>query len=532
MAANARPTVFGLQRLLWVPLCVLLAGCASLPAEVLRSPSVALAPDLHAPLSQLAGHGPAPGLSGFHLMPTGQMALLTRLDLVRRAQRSLDVQAYQIQNDATGRIFLRLLRDAAVRGVRVRLLLDDLYTAGHDELLLGLAAHANVELRLFNPFPAGRDSLTQRFTASLFDFGRVHRRMHNKLLVADGTMAIVGGRNIADDYFMRQEGDNFIDLDTLVVGAVLPTLSTLFDRYWNSRHALPIAAMVASTVPGQVLQQDFERRTGPDSTPLPETPDGPDRFGARPAFEALDAGTLRWIWARAEAYADDPDKILGRETAQDSAPPADRQGIRYRLVELIRDAQREVRIATPYLVPTRRSLDTTALLRERGVRMTVLTNSLAATDEPVVHSGYRRYRDNLLRQGVELYELAPLKVPRTVRMTRLGDAVGRLHAKAVVIDRTIFFIGSFNFDQRSATHNTELGLIVFSPALAEQALGLLDGLQREGAYRLRLQPDGHSIEWLQRGEDGREHLRDEPDPGWWRRLLLELIGPFVPEDLL
>lgn len=513
-----------------VALCWL-SGCASLPPVAPRPVVEARPPLAGSPLLHVAA-SPAVGLSGLHLMPTGARALQARLELVRRAQQTLDVQSYHIQNDETGRLFLRALRDAADRGVRVRLLLDDLYTAGHDELLLGLAVHANVELRLFNPFPAGRDSLLRRFAASLFDFGRVHRRMHNKMLVADGAMAIVGGRNIANEYFMRQAGDNFIDLDILVIGEVLPTLQALFDRYWNSRQVWPLEDIASSPLSAALLQQRFDQRTAADSTPVLDRLDEPDRFGAGPVFAAIDAGTLRWVWASALAYADDPEKILGDETPQDADPPADRQGIRYRLVERIRDARFEVRVASPYVVPTRRALDTIEMLRLRGVHMSVLTNSLAATDEPVVHSGYRRYREQLLRDGVELYELAPLKVSRGVRMARLGDAVGRLHAKAVVIDREIVFVGSFNFDHRSATHNTELGLIVFSPALAQQALGLLDGLQREGALRLRLRADGGGIEWLARSADGTEDRRAEPDAGWWRRLLLELVGPFVPEDLL
>lgn len=514
---------------------VLASGCASLPPQPGLAPSPAWPARDDLPLAQparAAATAVAAGLSGFHLMPTGQMALLTRLELLHRAQHTLDVQAYHIQDDETGRLFLRLLRDAAARGVRVRLLLDDLYTAGHDDALLGLAAHPNVELRLFNPFPAGRDSLARRFAASLFDFGRVHRRMHNKLLVADGAMAIVGGRNIANEYFMRQPGDNFLDVDTLVVGAVLPTLSGLFDRYWNSRHAWPVQAIADNPQTPALRRQQFDAHTAPERAPLPEVPAGPDRFGGRPAFELLDAGTLRWVWAPAEAYADHPDKILGDESPLDAATPTDREGIRHRLVERIRGAQREVQVASPYVVPTRRSLDTIALLQARGARMSVLTNSLAATDEPVVHSAYRRYRGQLLSQGVELYELAPLIVPRVLRLTRLGDAVGRLHAKLVVIDRETFFIGSFNFDHRSATHNTELGLIAFSPELAEQAVALMDHVKREGALRLQLQPGGRGIQWLARGPDGRDERRPEPDAGWWRRLLLELVGPFVPEDLL
>ena len=236
--------------------------------------------------------------------------------------------------------------------------------------------------------------------------------------------------------------------------------------------------------------------------------------------------------ARAEAYADVPDKILGTETSQDAGTPRDEQGIRNRLVQQIRAASMEVHVSSPYVVPTRRSLDTIEMLQRRGVRMTVLTNSLAATDEPIIHSAYRRYRDHMLRQGVELHEIRPLAMPRSIRDGRPGVAVARLHAKTVVIDREIFYIGSFNFDPRSATHNTELGIIVFSPEIARQALTLLDGLKRERSHELRLGADGQEIHWIARGQDGGEFVDREADPGWWRRMLLEVFGPFVPDDLL
>ena len=515
--------------------CVALgfAGCASLPDPPPRTASQSLPPNPASSLAQLASAAAVdPQLSGVYLMATGQMALHTRLELLRRASHSLDVQTYHIADDQTGRTLLRLLRDAAERGVRVRLLLDDLYTSGQDELLLGLAAHANVELRLFNPFPAGRGSQVQRFSASLFDFGRVHRRMHNKMLLADGAMAIVGGRNIGNEYFMQHAGDNFLDLDALVVGAVLPSLGELFDAYWNSRHALPIEAIVTTSLSTAELRQRFDTLTGAGTTPPPLPPGQADRYGQGLPFAALDADRLPWIWARAEAFADNPDKILGTETPQDAAPPLDRHGIRHRLVERIRAAQIEVHVASPYVVPTRRSLDTIALLQQRGVRMTVLTNSLAATDEPLVHSAYRRYREEMLRQGIELYELVPLRLPLALGGGVQGEALGRLHAKTVVIDREIFYIGSFNFDHRSATHNTEFGLIVFSPQLAEQAAALLDAVKREAAYRLRLAADGRSIEWHGFAADGSATVMGEPEVGWSRRLLLELVGPFVPEDLL
>ena len=294
-------------------LAVALAGCATLPTDVVRTPSRAYAPSSSTVLGRIVDEStPDRELSGFRLMPTGQFALSARIELARRAQRSLDVQYYQIHDDQTGRYVLRALRDAALRGVRVRLLIDDLYTAGADPLLLGIDAYANVEVRLFNPFPAGRGNLLTRFAASALDFSRVHRRMHNKLFIADGVIAVAGGRNIADEYFMVGAGANFIDLDTLVAGALVPRLSHLFDEYWNSLRVFPVQSIIRPEATAEELRRNFEVLTGPQTTPEPEAPPPNDLLGYGPLIHELDAGKLGLIWANAQAYADSPDKVIGR----------------------------------------------------------------------------------------------------------------------------------------------------------------------------------------------------------------------------
>ena len=516
----------------WLLLPALLAtGCASLPDGVERVSSVAVAPGAASALARMAAEAsPDAELSGLVLMPTGPAALATRLELLRRAEFGIDVQAYHIGNDATGRFFLRKLRDAADRGVRVRLLLDDLYTAGEDELLLGLAAHEHVELRLFNPFAAGRDGWLTRFALSLFDFARVHRRMHNKLLIVDGAVAVAGGRNLADEYFQRHEGQNFIDLDTVVVGAVLPRLSAIFDRYWNSEHALPIQAIASSSMTPAQLRRHFDDLTA--QAPAPEAAAASDRFGQRPLFDALDADERPFVWARTLAYADDPDKVLAAAVADPLATPTDTQGIRFNLIELVRSAREEVIVSSPYVIPTPRSVQTMGLLSARGVRMSVLTNSAGSTDEPLVQIGYRRYREAMLRLGVELYELVPQRLAPGIGRGGPDAPLGRLHAKTAVIDREIVFIGSFNFDPRSAAHNTEFGLIVFSPMLAKQVNALIDFVRRQGAYQLRLADDGSGIEWFAPQPDGSRLRQAEPLGDGLRQWWLDLVAPFVPEDLL
>jgi putative cardiolipin synthase len=514
---------------------VLLAtGCASLPQGALGPPSTALPASADTVLGRIAAAASTdPDLSGFRLMPSGDFALDTRLQLARRAQRSLDVQYYLIENDETGRHLLRTLRDAALRGVRVRLLMDDLGTSGADELLLGFAATPNVELRLFNPFPAGRGGMATRFAASLFDFDRVNRRMHNKLFIADGAMAVAGGRNIGNEYFRRSTGANFIDLDTFVTGAIVPRLSRLFDRYWNSPQVLPVQAIVHSPLSAEALRRSFDVLSSAATSPPPPPPAPNDLLGYAPIAEDLDAGKLNLIWATAEAYADPPGRAVGEASTYRGVPLLDVDSVRYNVVEQMRRARSEVVVVSPYLVPGAAGLEVLQAMRGRGVKVSMVTNSLAATDNPLVHAGYRPYRPEMLKLGVELHELSSLRTKRSIRLGLLDTAIGRLHMKTAVIDRRTLFVGSMNFDPRSKTQNTEIGLIIASPEMAQQVLKLVDVMERQGTYRLRLAPDGRSIEWhTDDAANGPTVMNDEPDSTFWDRVLLELLAPLTPESLL
>ncbi|SFP84974.1 phospholipase D family protein [Variovorax sp. 770b2] len=518
-----------------VAAALLFAGCATLPDEAPRPPTRTIAVSADTALGKIAlASQPDPDLSGFRLMPGGDFAFDTRIQLARRAQRTLDVQYYQIENDETGRYLLRTLRDAAQRGVRVRLLMDDLYTSGEDELLLGLAATPNVELRLFNPFPAGRGSLLKRFAASLFDFSRVNRRMHNKLFIADGAMAVAGGRNIGNQYFTRTAGENFIDLDTFVTGALIPRLGVLFDQYWNSVYVRPVQSVIASELSREELQKRFDAATGPDTTPPPPKPAPNDLLGYSPMADDLNAGKLGLIWTLAEAYADSPERVIGKTASYGGVPLLDVDSVRYNVVEQMRRARSEVTIVSPYLIPGAAGLEVMKEIRQRNVKISVVTNSLAATDEPLVHTAYRRYRPEMLKLGADLYELSTTRTRRSVRLGLFGTSVGRLHAKSAVIDRSILFVGSMNFDPRSETHNTEIGLFIRSPEMAEQTLKLIDVLKQQGAYRLRfVQDSGESrIEWVSEDAGKTTVLNEEPDSGFWDRTMLELLAPLTPESLL
>lgn len=509
-----------------------LSACTTLP-QVDRAAQASEAIPLSeaTPLGRIASsYRPAPDLSGFRLMPLGTYSLDARMQLARRAQVSLDVQYYHLRNDESGRLLMRALRDAAQRGVRVRLLLDDYYTSGEDELLLSLAAHPNFEVRIFNPFCCARaGSQLTRFIASIGDMKRVNHRMHNKLFLADGAVAVVGGRNVANEYFLRNsQGLNFIDVDAFVVGWLVAPLQNQFDRYWNADAVYPIHALARSDRPPEELRQLFDQWTGPANTPPPAPLPMSDILGYGPISDDLDSGRLGLVWGPAYAFSDPPDKPFNSEVGGEIAATS----VSYNLFQAMRQARTEVVVSSPYLVPGKRGMALVRELRARGVRLTAMTNSLGATDEPLVHAGYSAYRLPMLDLGVDLYEISGSRVKRNRRDNLFGASLGRLHAKLAVIDQRWLFVGSMNLDPRSATINTELGVMVDSPPLAREMLRIIDIDRLESAYRLRKTAAGTCCEWLGYDDDSELLLTEEPDSSVWQRLKLWLLRPFVPEALL
>jgi putative cardiolipin synthase len=509
----------------------LLGGCASFAAvdrPAIASTAIGLSKDTT--LGRIASSD-SPGVlkSGFRLMPLGKFSLDTRIQLTRRAEVSLDVQYYQLENDETGRWLLRALRDAAERGVRVRLLIDDFYTGGQDELFLAFAAHKNVEVRIFNPFCCLRDKgQGPRFLASVGDWKRVNHRMHNKLFVADGAMAVIGGRNVANEYFLRSMGENFIDVDAFAVGFIVEPAQGLFDRYWNADAVYPIHAVTHSALSDEALRQKFEVWTGPENTPPPDPPPATDILGYGPIAEDLDLGRLSLIWADAYVFADSPDKPFEGEAGGELMETS----VTYNVFEAMRKAHTELVVSSPYLVPGKDGMALISELRARDVSVITLTNSLGSTDEPVVHLGYFDYREEMLNLGVDLYEISSSHVKRNKNAKLFGALLGRLHAKLAVVDRKTIFIGSMNLDPRSATINTELGAVIASPELARELISVIDIDRLQNAYRVRRSAGSPGLEWHSM-EDGKEMvLTEEPDSSVWLRLKLRLISLLVPESLL
>jgi putative cardiolipin synthase len=519
--------------LVYPGLIVLLAGCMSLPDVTDRPWQAALAPATQGGLAQLAQASAPPATSSFRLIGNGTEALQARLALIENATTSVDLQVYQFAGDASGRALMRALRAAAQRGVRVRLLLDDLYTAGDDPLWMALASQPGIELRLFNAFLSARQSAVSRLVDSALGDEQAHRRMHNKLLVADGVLALAGGRNVADAYFLPMPQGSFVDVDVLAAGAVVPQMSLAFDLYWNSDYSHEFGSVLAAALGEAPRREDGEARLdGPCNSwacaAVEEARQQPTALAAEWA-----AGRLQMTVASAQVAYDSPNKVENDEVAADIGMLAV-QGAQVRLLvaHAIRQAQREVLVVSPYLIPGPAGVAGVRELRERGVQVTLLTNSLAATDEPTVHLGYRKYRVALLREGAALYEWSPASGGRVLREWLAGGGpVLRLHTKAALVDREMVFLGSMNFDPRSRDLNTEFGLLVRSPELAAALHARLQQLIDEGAYRLLLQPDGRTLRWIAPGGrvlDG----PDEPDTDLGSRLLLDLLEPLVPEELL
>jgi cardiolipin synthase C len=489
-----------------------LSACAGLPRNVEKTPSQAIQKPETTTLGRIAAaEEPSKNLSGVRLLSSGEEAFASLIALADHAERTLDIQYYIIHEDDSTRTLLHHVRLAADRGVRVRILVDDLNTAGEDRRFKKLGDHANVEVRVFNPFPGGRFATWTRFVASATEFRRINHRMHNKLFVADNALAITGGRNIGDQYFTRDTHSNFIDLDVVAAGAIVPQLSASFDEFWNSKYAFPIASIASSNEPEST------------SAPLVEvaTP-----AAANWLAHELDAHSVQLDWVAASVLADEPAKIAS-ETS-----PAEEVTIANDITELMKSAKQELIIISPYFVPGKEGV---ALMRElvnRGVHISILTNSLASTDSPLVHIGYSRYRVQLLQLGIELREVRPKLGQKRARFHPFRSSNASLHAKALVIDQKIVFIGSLNMDERSAHINSEMGLVMRSGEIARQVTNLLDDISTDGSYKLELVDHTDKLEWVS-GEPGAQTTwHTDPETTRAQRLWLKFLAPFAPDELL
>jgi putative cardiolipin synthase len=441
-------------------------------------------------------------------MRFGRVALEGRLALCDLAERSLDLQYYIWDADVSGHLLADRIIRAADRGVHVRVLLDDHGIVGRDTAIARLSAHPNIEIRAFNPFRNRRNPLSDFLT----DPSRANRRAHNKVMIADNTIAIVGGRNIADHYFGVHGESNFRDLDTVAVGPVVREASAVFDDFWNSDFAVPYEAFVdtpPTRADADAAIAEMRAKMTNERLPYPidEEVDGL-KAEMQDVRDSL-------IWAPVQVLYDPPEK------AEDKAS----HDIFSVLDALVSNAQKEVLIENAYFVPRDHGVELVAGLHARGVRVRVLTNSLASNDLLAVHSGYQKYRDDMLENGVEIYELRPDSSMEQLSWSGLPSLKSRagLHAKAMVIDRRYVVVGSYNLDPRSADINTELALLVDSLAFAELVIEFFeDGVKPENSYRVTLERGG--LKWTT-SDDGTPRVYEkEPETSWWQRFKANAMG--------
>ncbi|HEX8955735.1 MAG TPA: phospholipase D family protein [Burkholderiaceae bacterium] len=511
-------------------LLLLLQACASLPSSSQGEYSQAMPAQQGTELADLAAQSIPPGSpSAFRPLPLSAWSMDARLTLVRHARRSVDIQYYLLQNDMAGHALLRAVRDAAERGVRVRVLVDDLYTAQSDRMLLSLEAFPNIEVRLYNPFPAGRSFAWSRWAFALSDLARVNHRMHNKLLIADGAFAVAGGRNIADEYFFASKDGNFVDFDLMVAGEAVSQLAAIFDRYWNSPRVYQLRQLEPERAAPEAARAAFAELTADAKEAFPPmAPDRLDLLGYSSLGNDIGAPPLKMLGGAIEVFADDPEKANGRsEQFEDPAT------VTSRVIRAIATAQSEVVAASPYFVPGERGMKGLRAVREKNVRVEILTNSMASNDEPFATAAYARYRAPLLKMGVELYETDSNQLKHNKLFSAaLRASVGRSHSKLIVIDRHLTFVGSMNLDFRSSRVNTELGMLVESPELAEDVLRLKSLVESVGSFHLRLAPDDGHVQWVGTDEGKDTVYDDEPGVGLGTQLEVWFLSPFISENLL
>lgn len=511
-------------RLLLLASMAVFAGCAALPNPLARPYASAIRGTESTPLGKVAtASAPSDRLSGFRLLPNGSFALNARLELVRRAASSIDLQYYLVANDGAGRTLLAALRDAANRGVRVRLLVDDLYTADTDELLTGLAAYPNVQIRMFNPFAGNRRNLFTRLVTSIGDLPRINRRMHNKMMIADGAFAIAGGRNVADEYFNVGRAGNFVDDDLLVAGPLVAKLSDIFDLYWNSSFVYSIQELEPGAY-SKAERDRFDALVEPIGPVYSAGTPARDVLGFGPIGPELDQGRLDLIQAISDVYADYPSKISTPHNAHLNSAASD-------VVSIMHAAHSDLVISSPYFVPGKRGMSLLADDQKRGIRINLLTNSLSSNDSLLADVGYARYRVGILKLGVDLYELSAEPFKELKGFGNFRSIGGGLHAKQAVIDSETLFVGSMNLDARSEDQNTELGIVVISRELSRQLLDVIELAELESAYRLRLDETG-KVEWLRTDARGQSILTTQPESSPWERFAEWILGPITPEEEL
>lgn len=512
------------KRSLWLVFIFscLAVGCAQLPDNDNLPQSFVITDVTNSKLNQAVAEEVAaqPGKSGVALLIDGMDAFIARIALIQAAQVSLDLQYYIWKNDLTGRLLVSQLLDAADRGVRVRILLDDLDTSGKDQALHLLDMHPNIEIRFYNAFAH------RRFRAFDFmtDLNRVNNRMHNKSFTVDNSFTIVGGRNIGNEYFGAQSHAEFRDLDVLATGEVVAEVSTMFDEYWNSHLVWPSATFLGEQTISQAQYQQAR-----DNFKYQFRKDKNNPYVAAVEKVVLSAEFKRrmdhLLWVKADIYADLPDKTEREAVTRESH-------IAPLITQLYQSAQQELVIVSPYFVPDDALVGLFASLTKRGVEVKIITNSLASNDVSIVHAGYINYRKALLQAGVQLYEFKPTLNAEYVDSRKwFGSSHLSLHSKVFIADKQQAFIGSFNLDPRSVLHNTEMGMLIHSKAIGIALVEAIENHIDRVSYQVKLD-ENEDLIWQTTVNGTQQVLTKEPQTSLWQRIMLKVQSWFVIETFL
>jgi putative cardiolipin synthase len=500
----------------------MVTGCAVQTAVERPSPTFAVAMDSTSPLGKLAsaaGEKPS-GESGFVVLDTGRQAFLARSNLIEAASTSIDAQYYIWNSDASGRYLARRLFAAAERGVRIRLLLDDMNVKGRDSVLADMSRHPNIEIRLYNPASVRQGP--GKNLALLRDFQRINRRMHNKTFISDSALAVVGGRNIGDEYFDLHAEVNHRDRDVLALGGIVASIANNFDDYWNSPWSIGVESIVGdSRKAGTYTELSSAQWLSAIEKVLQIHQPSEDQSTA---IGALNNIVEDMVWARAELIYDPAVTDMGEDTNQ---PMRTADALR----EIVTASKSEVLIESAYLVLAERQLELVEELKARGVRVAAITNSLATNDVTANHAAYARWRPEMVQSGMELHELRPdagacslwIETPDYCRHGAVS-----LHAKSAVFDRKVLYVGSFNFNLRSAYLNGETVLVIYSPELAQRVAEDIElAMKLDNSWRVT-DRDGR-LQWIYREGDIGDR---EPAVTWWRRFTSHLISILPIEKYL
>ncbi|HRM15098.1 MAG TPA: phospholipase D family protein [Acinetobacter parvus] len=509
---------------IYCSIAITVTGCNTLPKHKIESiPETALQVDTaQTTLAQIIQplQEQHPDLTGYLVLFEPLEALATRLSLIDKAEKRLDLQYYIWDNDKVGALALHALIRAADRGVRVRLLIDDNNAKSTEGIFLALAQHPNIEVKLFNPYRFRK----YRALDMILDLKRINRRMHNKSFIADHQVALIGGRNMTNQYYNVSDNYQFSDVDVMLVGSAVKDISHSFDEYWNHEYAYKVQEVVKQSAHRlsyeslkQQLDEHYKRVTVQNYLDLTSNSQ---------AIDSLMSRDIQLDWVKAEVVKDSPDKIKSKAKKKEH--------LNFQLIQHLEQPEKNVDLISAYFVPEKKGAKMLTDLAKDGVKVRVLTNSFKANDVAVVHAFYGKYRQNLLEHGVQLYEFLPAlnkndldknteDLAKKAKVSIKGLSRSSLHAKLMALDEKQVFIGSFNFDPRSAYLNTEIGVLLNSPPLAQAVHTTMDENLSKYAYKLVLDAN-KKITWQRQTPQGPVIYTKEPRMKWWQRAGIKMLS--------